>query len=658
MSRRTALRSSFLAGLALAAGGFAWLRSHGEPQHGSYRDIEPAPATSASAASAKLAPETDDASCDKDELVAPTGRPVGLTCAQARSILAEIHERFAADVPPALPRTFAEGVTSWLDPHGLWSAASDAPAGALIETGAVALLDEIALSPASAAPCATSAELGVVLERWVGELSDELDSASRAAPYLSPLDAVALASASAFEDGEVTVPARELARELGRRIGTVEHALGATLGTFVQASHERFVPALDAREWQRVVLAAAVRAYVSAVDVHGAWSPLDEEWSLYADDPSFYDDERLWGDMLRTVLGVRVVEDPAPPLERNDLVLSIEGVATAGLSIEQVEQLARAAPTRGPVGERSVVVLREGESAPRELVIESATEDESDAAAAPVASPSGPTTDQELAVDYVPYGQGTAAVVSVRYVGDDLGDRLSTIVQEARSARVPPVGILLDLRGNGGGSTDGAAAALGVFQDGVPAFPLLHQGHVTEVLVAPAPLATGRWSGPVAMLVDGETASAAEMLAGALDKYRRGPLLGQRTYGKGCVQEYFRDRSGVGVLRLTTRLYTLPDGAPVQRRGLIPGVLLGHDEAGERELDILGSLEPVSGPDVRIPVPAAPGWPPHAGRIGPCADAVVCTALRRAAGTPIARARPEPPARKRRAPRPGAAATR
>ena len=50
-----------------------------------------------------------------------------------------------------------------------------------------------------------------------------------------------------------------------------------------------------------------------------------------------------------------------------------------------------------------------------------------------------------------------------------------------------------------------------------------------------------RWRGPVASLVDGDTASAAEMIAGALAAYRRGPTVGSTTFGKGCAQEYLDD---------------------------------------------------------------------------------------------------------------------
>lgn len=667
---RPVARGAFLGGVALLALSYGWLRADHPPRHVSAHLAAPAaprsavsapPVPVAPASAAVSASPAEDASCEDDALVAPTGHPTGLSCADARSLMQEIKQRFAADLPEPLPNAFAESVTSWLDPHGLWSASADAPTGPLIANDAVALLAELRDQPGSKAPCGASLEIGAALERWIAELQTAFDAARDGAPAMPRESAAELALASAFEDGDVTVPARNLAAELGRRVGSVSVSYGPTLEPFVRAARERFLPTLSAAEWQRVVLAAAVRSFVSVVDPHGAWAPLDEEWSLYADDPSFDDDERLWGDMLRTALGVRVVDAPTPPLQMDDLVLSIQGVPTVGLSVEQVEQLARADSTAQPSLGRSVVVLREGEDAPRELVVEpdaAADDDDTEIGEDEVASSKHAGSDAELATDFVPYGRGNAEVITIRYVGDDLGERVAAAVADALAARTPPLGILLDLRGNGGGSTDGAAAALGVFEPGVPAFPLLHRGHVTEVLGAQAPSPASRWHGPVAALVDGATASAAEMLAGGLAKYRRGPLLGQRTYGKGCVQEYFRDRVGAGVLRLTTRLYALPDGSPVQRRGLVPDFFVGPDEPGEREADMQGSLEPVPGPDVRAPFTPGPAWPAISGRVGPCPDSVICAALRKAAGIPVARARPEPAARKRRAPRPHAPASR
>jgi carboxyl-terminal processing protease len=114
--------------------------------------------------------------------------------------------------------------------------------------------------------------------------------------------------------------------------------------------------------------------------------------------------------------------------------------------------------------------------------------------------------------------------------------------------------------------------------------------------------------------------------------------VGQPTYGKGCAQEYLDDDVRVGVLRLTTLLYALPDGSPVQGVGLEPSLLLPSDAhgsahfdaPGEREADVPNAPPTWRGPDVRdrtqVP-PRVAAWPEHRGRVGPCRDPEVCRAL-------------------------------
>jgi carboxyl-terminal processing protease len=630
---RTALSFVALAG-ACSAAGYALVR---EPRQPADHD---APLAAESAAGDHVFLDIDAES--EDELARPDGSPAALDCSAARLLIGDIRQRFAGDPERPPGPAFADLVTSWLDPHGLWSAAEDSPIAKLIELEAGELLGEIELRASDPRPCAAAERIGVALSEWVRELGGEFERAQAGAPRLEPVGAAELALLSAFEDGNVTVPARELARELGRRVGATQGSFGNAFEPFARASRERYLPELGSDHWARVVLAAALRGYIASIDPHGGWAPLDEEWSLYADDPSFDDLDRLWGDMLRTAIGVRIVDRPTPPLEIDDLVLAVDGVATAGLSVEQVEQLARIVPVRGLLGVRSVVVLRAGEYRPRELIFAPL-----EVEPAEPLDPEPSEADAELDLQFIPYGRGEVVVVNIRFVGDDLGERLAEVVESFALNQQPPLGLLLDLRGNGGGSTDGAAAALGVFLPGVPAFPLLRRGRVMEVLAA-ASNPPARYEGPLAVLVDGETASAAEMLAGALDRYGRGLLIGGRTFGKGCVQEYSRDPAGAGVTRLTTRLFTLPDGSPVQRVGLTPRITLTTGEVLEREADLPGAIEPVPGPDVRRGAVAGPPWPAHIGRLGPCDDPVVCTALARLAKNPRAFARVDTAGRKRR----------
>ena len=544
----------------------------------------------------------------------PTGVPVGLSCDEARTIVRQARGELAAEPPAVDAKALAEATTDWLDPHGLWSVAPDAPIAAVLERNAEQLVSEIEDVPGGA-PCRVAEEAGAQLAAWVTHLRTILKEAEARAEVVDKREAFALAAGNVFEDRHVERPARELAHELGHRLGAVSRAFGPAMEEYVHAARERFLPELHPSDWARVVLAAAVRAYVPLMDPHGGWAPLDEETSLYELDLETLPLDRLWGRMARTALGARIEAAPLEALAENDLVLEVMQIPTAGLSVEQLEQLSL---LDGGEGEalRSAVVLREGDDRPRIVPILPS-------------KPSPAVSENEfLPFELLRYGDGEVLVVTVADVPDDLGYLLATTLQRA-SANRKPRGLVLDLRGNGGGSTDGASDAISLFLPGATLFPMLRRDGTIEIERAREPLEHERWTGPVAALVDGDTASAAEMIAGALAAYRRGVVLGSRTYGKGCAQEYLDDAVGAGVLRITTIVYSLPDGTPVQRVGLMPTLQLAVADSGERESWLLASLPPWQGPDLRDPSRIAEvPWPPHRGRIGPCQDELVCRALR------------------------------
>jgi len=369
---------------------------------------------------------------------------------------------------------------------------------------------------------------------------------------------------------------------------------------------------------------------VPAIDPHGAWAPLDEESSVYEVDLEARPPVRLWDKADRTAVGLRVESGAAPPLADGDVILSLAGVVTAGLSYEQTEQLGFAASETHPAAQ--AVVLRAGEGTPVTTWLDGA----------PVASKgAGPASEDgdDLPVERIEYGEADAIIVAIHDVRDDLGDQLTRAILRERQREGRMVsGVVLDLRGNGGGSTDGAIDALGLFIPGAALFPMKRRDGSMETDRAPEPPAVDRWRGPIAALVDGDTASAAEMIAGALSAYRRGPTIGATTFGKGCAQEYIDDDAHAGVLRLTTLLYALPDGTPVQRVGLTPTVRFpfGTAEASDREAALVHAPPVWRGPDVRdrgVLLHAEDGtwsvtWPLHGGNVGPCKDADVCRALR------------------------------
>jgi carboxyl-terminal processing protease len=568
--------------------------------------------------------EVDGAACDQNALdrglVLPTGEPTALACDDARTVVQQARTSMAAEVAAIDAAKFAEATADWLDPHGLWSIAPDAPAGVAVRKSGDRLLAELQARP-GAGPCATATEIGTELAAWSGELRAIFDQGSREGADRVTAHSVAeawrLAQATPFEDGAVTRSARDLARELGREVGALRAAYGPAVAPYADAARKRAAPELAADGWSRVVTAAALRAYIPQLDAHGAWAPLDEEISIYdlaleADPP-----ERLWTEMTRTAIGVRIERGALPPLADGDVVLKVQDVPLAGVSVEQAEQLSVIADAR-PGTKARVTVLRAREAAPIDLVVT--------ATGSAVTSPEAPPS--ELSVDLVRYGDGRTAVITIADVPDDLGARLSAALTRARAAR-DLRGVVLDLRANGGGSTDGAIAALGLFMPGVQLFPMRRRDGEVEVDRAPDVPADKRYTGPLAVLVDGDSASAAEMMAGGLASYRRAVVIGDRTYGKGCAQEYLDDDAHAGVLRLTTLLFCLPDGSPVQKVGILPQVHLTLPAATEREAMVPRALDPWKGPDVRDPSRIKDVlWPNHGGRVGPCKDAVLCRALR------------------------------
>lgn len=123
--------------------------------------------------------------------------------------------------------------------------------------------------------------------------------------------------------------------------------------------------------------------------------------------------------------------------------------------------------------------------------------------------------------------------------------------------------LVLDLRGNGGGLLDEAAEIADEFLDGDKLITYTEGKHIARKEYRCR--RTGQFeSGPVFLLIDEGTASASEILAGALQDWDRATVIGRRTFGKGLVQEQF-DLSDRSAIRLTIAKYYTPIGRNIQR---------------------------------------------------------------------------------------------
>ncbi|MEZ5787001.1 MAG: S41 family peptidase [Xanthobacteraceae bacterium] len=233
----------------------------------------------------------------------------------------------------------------------------------------------------------------------------------------------------------------------------------------------------------------------------------------------------------------------------NDLITHLDGEAVQGMTLNQaVEKM------RGPVNTKiKLRITRKGAAKPLEVAI-------------------------------------TRDIIRVRSVrsrveGDDVGyiritqfneqttDNLKKAVSDI-SKQVPSDklrGYIIDLRNNPGGLLDQAISVSDAFLD---------RGEIVSTR-GRDPEETQRFSArpgdltrrkPVIVLINGGSASASEIVAGALQDHKRATLIGTRSFGKGSVQTIIPLGSGNGALRLTTARYYTPAGTSIQAKGIVPDI--------------------------------------------------------------------------------------
>ena len=169
---------------------------------------------------------------------------------------------------------------------------------------------------------------------------------------------------------------------------------------------------------------------------------------------------------------------------------------------------------------------------------------------------------------------------------------VARLVKELQAENID--GLIIDLRGNGGGALTEATTLTGLF---------IEQGPIVQVKDAKGRVRVKHdsdptivYRGPLAVLVDGNSASASEIFAGAIQDYGRGIVIGEPTYGKGTVQNlvdldrYARNKDEkLGQLKFTIAQFFRINGDSTQHKGVVPDILLptarDDTERGERGLD-------------------------------------------------------------------------
>lgn len=140
--------------------------------------------------------------------------------------------------------------------------------------------------------------------------------------------------------------------------------------------------------------------------------------------------------------------------------------------------------------------------------------------------------------------------------------------------------LVLDLRGNGGGLVAPLQQLTGLF---LPTDTLIYYETDRRTEVAVRGTGTPQFTGPLVILVDGSTASAAEIFAAALHENERAALIGQPTYGKGSIQELHALRDG-SILHLTSAVWLTPHRQRLDGVGLVPDIVITLQEGQDAVL--------------------------------------------------------------------------
>lgn len=257
---------------------------------------------------------------------------------------------------------------------------------------------------------------------------------------------------------------------------------------------------------------------------------------------------------------VIVVEPPQPgtpayasPIRVKDQILSVDGKPTEGMGLGEV-----VAMMRGKVGAPVSLSVRHEDGA----------EDTFQLVRAEIRVPSviGDRPTAEGGWRYELESEPRVALLRVTSFGNRTADELAVALKQAVDDGAEAV--VLDFRGNPGGPLDTAVEACELL---LPADLLVVtiRGRDGEVQGAFSTTADGPFVDlPLAVLVDGDTASASEIVAAALQDHGRAVVVGQRSYGKGTVQQMLDLEPGSSMLKLTTASFWRPSGVNIHR---LPG---------------------------------------------------------------------------------------
>lgn len=313
----------------------------------------------------------------------------------------------------------------------------------------------------------------------------------------------------------------------------------------------------------------AVRGMVSALDPHSVFLDADEYDEIRASTTGSYPGVGI--EVAAESDGIKVLRpiegSPAyrAGIQSGDMIVAIDG-EEIGIDLDNAIQR-----MRGPAGSRITLTLaRTGAPAPIDVALQRA----------------------QVAVHSVEHamiepGYGYLRITNFsETTAADVGRAIADLERTSKGALS---GLVLDLRNNPGGVLEAAVEVSDQFLES--GIIVTAEGRTSDSRFRMEASPGDELAGArMAVLVNGASASAAEILAGALKDHGRAVLVGRTTYGKGSVQTVMPLSNGRAI-KLTTSRYFTPSGASIQEKGITPDVLIDGKETAPNPASVATDRE-------------------------------------------------------------------
>ncbi|WP_072866586.1 S41 family peptidase [Devosia limi] len=311
-----------------------------------------------------------------------------------------------------------------------------------------------------------------------------------------------------------------------------------------------YVDAPDERELVR----AAVQGMLTSLDPHSNYLSPDAYDDMREGISGEYAGVGLQTQMIDGAVTVMVAFEDTPAgrvgIRAGDVIIAVDGISIAGFSHD--EAVSR---MRGPTGSKvTIAVRREGVGDLIDFALERAI----------------------IATPVVRWSmENDVALVTLASFSAQAAPGLTTAVDRIYAQRcgVAPKGLILDLRNNRGGLVDQAVLVADAFlRRGAVVLIRGRSDQESARFDAQSDALDARLAEvPLIVLINGASASAAEIVAGALQDHARATLIGTRSFGKGSVQSII-SLGGNGAIRLTTARYYTPSNRSIQALGIVPDI--------------------------------------------------------------------------------------